>query len=111
MFDVGMHNFIDFTKIHEQKHFEFTIEKIGNLMQEIAQDLKEEARAEEKAPVTDDLEDSIVESEILDYEGNSVVNNFGCKKCEESYIADERKPLVLGCGQLSPPSAVSNYSF
>ena len=80
-------------------------------MQEIAQELKEEARAEEKAPEPDNLEDSKVESEIVDYEGSGVGNNFGCKKCEESYNADERKPLVLGCGQLSAPSAVSNYSF
>ena len=85
LFDVGMHDLIDFTKIHEQKHFELTIEKIGNLMQEIAQELKEEARVEEKAPKPDNLEDSIVESLIVDYEGNGLGNNFGCKKCEQSY--------------------------
>jgi hypothetical protein len=44
--------------------------------------LKEEAREEEKAPAPDNLDDSIVESEIVDYEGNSDGNTFGCKKCE-----------------------------
>ena len=54
-------------------------------MQQIAQDLKDEAREEEKAPEPDNLEDSIVESEIVDYEGNGLVDTFGCKRCEQSY--------------------------
>ena len=44
--------------------------------------MKDEAREEEKAPKPDNLEDSIVESEIVDYEGNSHGNNYGCKRCE-----------------------------
>ena len=44
--------------------------------------MKDEAKEEEKAPETDNLEDSIVESEIVDYEGNGLGNTYGCKRCE-----------------------------